>query len=94
MLIDRGADVNSPSGRGWTPLHCACSLVDPTTRPGHEASPEIIRVIILAGADTQARDSQGRLPVEFLRAEDRQSRVIYEEAVEEMDSRALRPVLK
>jgi hypothetical protein len=63
-------------------------------RPGHEISPEIIRVIILAGADTQVRDSEGRLPAELLRAEDRQSRAIYEEAVEEMDSRALRPVLK
>jgi hypothetical protein len=51
-------------------------------------------MLILNGADTQARDSQGRLPVELLGAEDRQTRAIYEEAVEEMDSQALRPVLK
>jgi hypothetical protein len=55
---------------------------------------EIVRMLILAGTDTQVRDSQGRLPVEILRAEDRQSRAIYEEAVEERDSQALKPVLK
>jgi hypothetical protein len=53
-----------------------------------------MRVLILAGADTQARDNRGRLPVELLGAKDRRSRAIYKEAVEEMDSRALKPVLK
>jgi hypothetical protein len=53
-----------------------------------------MRVLILAGAHTQARDSQGNLPVELLRSDDEESRAIYEEAVVEMDSRALRPVLK
>jgi hypothetical protein len=59
-----------------------------------EESREIIRMLILAGADTQARDSQGRLPVEILPAEDKDSRAIYEEAVVEEESRALKPVLK
>jgi ankyrin repeat protein len=98
MLIDRGADLDVTDRRGWTPLHQACSPLDTqynvkTTR-SQEAALEIIGVLILAGADTQARDRLGRLPVELLRAEDRQRRVIYEEAVAEMDSRALRPVLK
>jgi ankyrin repeat protein len=92
MLIDRGADLNVADARGWTPLHEACSSVD--THGIREASLEIIRVLILAGADTQARDIEGRLPVEFLPAGDRQSRVMYEEAVVELDSQALRPVLK
>jgi hypothetical protein len=55
---------------------------------------EIIHVLILAGADTQARDNQGRLPVEILPAEDRQNRAMHEEAVEEMDPLTLKPVLK
>jgi predicted Fe-Mo cluster-binding NifX family protein len=92
VLIDGGADLNITDGRGWTPLH-VCSVVAYTTRID-EALLDILRVLILNGADTQARDSQGRLPVELLRAEDRQSIEIYEEAVEEVDSRALRPVLK
>jgi hypothetical protein len=73
-------------------LHTACSLVN--TDGIQEASREIVRMLILAGADTQARDSQGRLPIEILPAEDRQSREMYEKAVVEIDSRALRPVLK
>jgi hypothetical protein len=59
-----------------------------------EASRETIRELILAGADTQARDSQGRLPVDMLHDEDPRSRAIYEEAVVEEESQALRPVLK
>jgi ankyrin repeat protein len=95
MLIDGGADLDVADRDGWTPLHQACRLVNiPTTTKGHAASLEIIRTLILNGADTQARDNQGRLPVEFLRAEGHQRRALYEEAVAEMDSRALRPVLK
>jgi ankyrin repeat protein len=91
-LIDRGVALDVADRNGRTPLHLACVTVSVTTI--HEASLEIIRVLILAGADTQARDSEGRLPLEVLRAEDSQSRAVFEEAVEELDSRALRPVLK
>jgi hypothetical protein len=59
-----------------------------------DLSLEIIREVILAGADTQAQDSEGRRPVELLEAENQRGRAIYEEAVVEMESRALRPVLK
>jgi hypothetical protein len=59
-----------------------------------DVSLEIIRELILAGGDTQARDSEGRRPVELLEAERHRGRAIYEEAVVEMESRALRPVLK
>jgi ankyrin repeat protein len=93
MLIDRGADLNIADGDGYTPLHRACNEVN--TPPGiREEALEIVRMLILAGADTQVRDSEGRLPVEVLRAEDRQSRAIYEEAVVEEESQALKPVLK
>jgi ankyrin repeat protein len=93
MLIDGGADVNIIDRDGRTPLHRTCSVI--TYRNSIlEALLDIIRVLILAGADTQARDSQDRLPVEHLGAEDRLIIAIYEYAVEEMDSRALRPVLK
>jgi hypothetical protein len=61
---------------------------------GQQISPEIMRALIFAGADTQARDSEGRLPVEMISSENRQSREMYEEVVEEMDRLTLRPVLK
>jgi ankyrin repeat protein len=94
MLIDRGAALNVTDSLGRTPLHTACR---PECILGHEASPEIIRVLIFAGADTQVRDSLGRLAVELLKNdddEDRRSRAIYEEAVEEMKYGDLKPVLK
>jgi ankyrin repeat protein len=92
ILIDRGADLDVADRNGRAPLHCACRAVSVTTI--HGASLEIIRVLIIAGADTQARDSEGRLPVDVLPAEDSQSRVVFEEALEELESQALRPVLK
>jgi hypothetical protein len=92
MLIDGDADLNITDRKGCTPLHVACTSV--STNRMREGSLEVMRVLILAGADTQVRDSQGRLPVDLLRSDDEESRAIYEEAVVEMDSRALRPVLK
>jgi hypothetical protein len=92
MLIDSGADLHVTDGEGRTPLHQACRAVN--INRIREAPLEIIRMLILNGADTQTRDSRGRLPVEILQSEDRQSIEIYEEAVEEMDSGALKPVLK
>jgi hypothetical protein len=53
-----------------------------------------IHALILAGTDTQARDSEGHLPVELLRAGDHQSRAAFEEAVAEMEYGHLKPVLK
>jgi hypothetical protein len=43
---------------------------------------------------SQARDSEGRLPVELPQNDDEESITIYEESVVEMESGALRPVLK
>jgi ankyrin repeat protein len=91
MLIDGGADLNVIDEDGHTSLHWAC---DSTNDILKKVSPEIIRVLILAGADTQVRDSQGHLPVELLESNDEESRAIYEEAVVEVDSQALKPVLK
>jgi ankyrin repeat protein len=92
ILIDRGAHPNVADKRGWTPLHVACGAVE--RKEKRKTLLEIIRELILAGADTQARDSKGRLPVKLLRANDRRSRAILREAVEEMESGALKPVLK
>jgi ankyrin repeat protein len=92
ILIDGGADVNVADGDGQTPLHSACRLTH--TNGIDDLSLEIIREVILAGGDTQARNSEGRRPVELLQAENQRGRAIYEEAVVEMESRALRPVLK
>jgi ankyrin repeat protein len=94
MLIDGGADLDVTDENGCTALHTACHTCTlRLPRWKREEALEIMRVLILNGADTQARDSQGRLPVEYLGI-DRQSRAIYEEAVEEMKYRDLKPVLK
>jgi ankyrin repeat protein len=98
MLIARGADVNAKDGRRLTPLHRVCRWW--LYREGKDAASlelirVLIRVLILAGADTQARDSEGRLPVEILRVQDKEKiRAIIEEAVEEVNSQAQMPVLK
>jgi hypothetical protein len=96
ILIDRGAELNGTDSHGQTPFHRACTSVNVSRRYGYGVSPEVIRWLILAGADTQARDTKGRLPVELLlvKSDDEESRAIYEEALVEMDSQALKPVLK
>jgi ankyrin repeat protein len=68
ILINGGATVNVIDNHGRTPLHAVCSKVNTRTRQGHEQSPdpEIIRVFILNGADTQRRDRQGLMSVGLL----------------------------
>jgi ankyrin repeat protein len=92
MLIDGEANVKVADEEGNTPLHRTCSTVNNFKIRG--ASLEIMRELILAGADTQARDSKGRQPMEILPAWDREGRKMYEEAMDEMDRLTLRPVLK
>jgi serine/threonine-protein phosphatase 6 regulatory ankyrin repeat subunit B len=93
ILIDAGSDLNATDGREWTPLHWACSWGGKTYL--HDTlSLETIRCLILNGADTQARNSEGHLPVELLHDEDSQIRVVYEEAMVEMTYGDLKPALK
>jgi hypothetical protein len=49
-------------------------------------------MLILAGADTRARDGEGRLPIDMI--EDDEGREIFEGAEVELESQALKPVLK
>jgi hypothetical protein len=49
-------------------------------------------MLILAGADTHARDDRGRLPIDLIK--DDKLRVIYKEAEAQVDSQALGPVIK
>jgi hypothetical protein len=49
-------------------------------------------MLILAGAETQARDGEGRLPIDMI--DDDRHRAIFKEAEAQVESQALRPVLK
>jgi ankyrin repeat protein len=86
LLIDAGADVNVIAVNGCTALHLACSLDRPNT---HWPSLDIIPALILAGADTQVRDSDGNLPIGLIQTA--KEKTVFKKAVE---SRALKPVLK
>jgi ankyrin repeat protein len=88
VLIKKGADVNisNKKGRkGTSPLHTACKLVEPFLRG-------MVPMLILAGADTQARDYRGRLPIDLI--EDDKCRRIFKKAEAKLESQALKPVFK
>ena len=55
-LIDKGADVNSKSNDGFTPLHGACSIA------GFSGGADfnLVQLLIGKGADINAQDSYGR----------------------------------
>lgn len=54
VLVDHGADVNAASDRGETALHFAA-----------QASDEIVRYLAAHGAKLDAKDKQGRTPVDM-----------------------------
>jgi ankyrin repeat protein len=55
ILIVDGADLNAVDRSGRTPLNWACSFVN--SNRICEAPLETMRVLILAGPDTQVRNS-------------------------------------
>jgi ankyrin repeat protein len=85
MLIESDAVVNISHNFGMSPLHSACRLSENLFR-------SIVPMLILAGADTRARDGEGRLPIDLI--EDDRCRAIYKEAEAQVESQALKPVLK
>ena len=56
-LLDRGADPNSPSSRGATPLMMAAA--------SEHADPAIIRMLLDRGARVDARDDEGRTALDW-----------------------------
>jgi len=55
LLLERGADTESKSGDGWTPLLYAAAN-------GHET---VVRLLLEKGADMESKDSHGRRPLWF-----------------------------
>lgn len=53
LLLDHGADANSPDARGNTPLHLAA----------REGIPELIELLVSRGANVDARRSDGETPL-------------------------------
>ena len=58
VLLMGGADPNASTTEGWTPLHVA-ALAD---------HPEVTRVLLANGADSDLRDNEGRLASEVARS--------------------------
>jgi ankyrin repeat protein len=83
-LISKGADLNIADSGTCTPLHVACNPTELMTTD--EESHDILNALIRNGANTLARDSQGRLPVEvLLAAEDSDRIAVYEQAMQDLD---------
>jgi cytohesin len=59
VLVARGADVNLAGYTGRTPLHVAVRRDRPR--------PDVIRSLLVVGADPLAKDEQGRTPVDDAR---------------------------
>lgn len=55
LLIDHGADLNARTVQQFTPLHCAAGSRDA----------ELVRMLILAGADPSLTDSAGHTPLDW-----------------------------
>jgi ankyrin repeat protein len=85
MLIESDAVANISNKLGTSPLHSACKLRKRPLR-------RIVPMLILAGADTHARDGKGRLPIEMIK--DDRSRAIFKKTEAKVESQALQPVLK
>jgi hypothetical protein len=75
LLIESGADLDAHV-IWFTSLHSACRKAF-----RQDSDSDIFRNLILAGADTQLRDKEGRLAIELLT--DAEERLLFEEAVEE-----------
>jgi ankyrin repeat protein len=58
-LIGRGAPVGRADRRGWNALHYACS---------RGVAPDLVGSLLAGGAPAQARDADGRTPLDVARA--------------------------
>ena len=58
LLIKHGADVNRADEGGRTALHCAVG----------DRNPDLIRMLLAAGADKSTKDSQGYTPLYLARS--------------------------
>ena len=55
MLLERGADVESPSLTNKSALHRACEY----------GNPDAVKLLLSFGADPTRKDSLGRSPLHF-----------------------------
>ena len=61
-LIARDAPVGRPDRRGWNTLHYACS---------RGVAPDLVESLLARGAPPEARDAEGRTPLDVARANGR-----------------------
>ena len=55
LLVEKGADINSPSNNQWTLLHNAVSL----------RNKEAVELLLAKGANINARNKDGKTPLQI-----------------------------
>ena len=58
QLIQDGADVNTKSTYGWTPLMKAADK---------NSNPEVLKALLEAGADAKAKNNEGKTALDYAR---------------------------
>lgn len=78
VLLENGADASVESVSGFTPLHVATRYAPKyADTPKHVT--EVMKTLVEAGADLEAKDSFGKTPIDYAReSDDREFRAEFE----------------
>ncbi|MDR0740112.1 MAG: ankyrin repeat domain-containing protein [Puniceicoccales bacterium] len=86
LLVERGIDIHARNGSNWNALHMAARSSFPSI--------DIVRSLIAAGVDPNARDDNGKTPLDLAIAKrertfDEEEKKVYEAIIDELQSYAM-----